>query len=113
MKPWALVATCIAFAMPCHAWAQPVVPPGGTPTPEVTWETGVQPGFIRSVGFAEHTPDTPVRMRGIRPDLGPVYAWKGTRSEEHTSELQSLMRTSYAVFCLKKNPNHIKLHTPS
>src|SRR3546814_10860573 len=27
------------------------------------------------------------------------------RSEEHTSELQSLMRTSYAVFCLKKN-NH-------
>src|SRR3546814_5830538 len=28
------------------------------------------------------------------------------RSEEHTSELQSLMRTSYAVFCLKKNKNH-------
>src|SRR3546814_2698447 len=27
------------------------------------------------------------------------------RSEEHTSELQSLMRTSYAVFCLKKKPN--------
>src|SRR3546814_3351943 len=26
----------------------------------------------------------------------------GTRSEEHTSELQSLMRISYAVFCLKK-----------
>src|SRR3546814_9500094 len=30
------------------------------------------------------------------------------RSEEHTSELQSLMRTSYAVFCLKKkHPSHI------
>src|SRR3546814_6546259 len=29
------------------------------------------------------------------------------RSEEHTSELQSLMRTSYAVFCLKKK-NHTK-----
>src|SRR3546814_3621810 len=27
---------------------------------------------------------------------------RGTRSEEHTSELQSLMRISYAVFCLKK-----------
>src|SRR3546814_5643174 len=27
------------------------------------------------------------------------------RSEEHTSELQSLMRSSYAVFCLKKNTN--------
>src|SRR3546814_5200041 len=28
--------------------------------------------------------------------------WGGSRSEEHTSELQSLMRISYAVFCLKK-----------
>src|SRR3546814_2413208 len=32
------------------------------------------------------------------------------RSEEHTSELQSLMRISYAVFCLKKNKNYAKLH---
>src|SRR3546814_5054605 len=33
-------------------------------------------------------------------------AWRGTaRSEEHTSELQSLMRISYAVFCLKKITN--------
>src|SRR3546814_5606775 len=32
-----------------------------------------------------------------------------TRSEEHTSELQSLMRISYAVFCLKKNTS---LHSP-
>src|SRR3546814_9213619 len=30
------------------------------------------------------------------------YADSGRRSEEHTSELQSLMRISYAVFCLKK-----------
>src|SRR3546814_3187718 len=33
------------------------------------------------------------------------FAWRGAalvRSEEHTSELQSLMRISYAVFCLKK-----------
>src|SRR3546814_6502153 len=30
----------------------------------------------------------------------------GGRSEEHTSELQSLMRSSYAVFCLKKKNNH-------
>src|SRR3546814_2086467 len=32
------------------------------------------------------------------------------RSEEHTSELQSLMRISYAVFCLKKKKNHSKTH---
>src|SRR3546814_4750184 len=31
--------------------------------------------------------------------------YKGRRSEEHTSELQSLMRISYAVFCLKNNSN--------
>src|SRR3546814_4145842 len=35
---------------------------------------------------------------------GPV------RSEEHTSELQSLMRTSYAVFCLKKQTQHTNAH---
>src|SRR3546814_10552382 len=39
------------------------------------------------------------------------------RSEEHTSELQSLMRISYAVFCLKKKKNnksqHLKHHTSS
>src|SRR3546814_9204332 len=33
------------------------------------------------------------------------------RSEEHTSELQSLMRISYAVFCLKKKKTHTKIHT--
>src|SRR3546814_1982183 len=31
------------------------------------------------------------------------------RSEEHTSELQSLMRISYAVFCLKKKTQHVQL----
>src|SRR3546814_1529838 len=39
---------------------------------------------------------TPVRRWDVGPDLAP------RRSEEHTSELQSLMRISYAVFCLKK-----------
>src|SRR3546814_2040449 len=37
-----------------------------------------------------------------------VLASNGSRSEEHTSELQSLMRISYAVFCLKKNTQHNK-----
>src|SRR3546814_9439632 len=35
---------------------------------------------------------------------------EATRSEEHTSELQSLMRISYAVFCLKKKTNTHKNH---
>src|SRR3546814_10594862 len=37
-------------------------------------------------------------QRALLPALPP----EGRRSEEHTSELQSLMRISYAVFCLKK-----------
>src|SRR3546814_8221670 len=32
--------------------------------------------------------------------------WTASRSEEHTSELQSLMRISYAVFCLKKKKHN-------
>src|SRR3546814_4135421 len=47
------------------------------------------------------------------PDLPPIsaaisQALQKTRSEEHTSELQSLMRISYAVFCLKQK----KYYTP-
>src|SRR3546814_4566941 len=46
----------------------------------------------------------------------PTFLWHGTadRSEEHTSELQSLMRISYAVFCLKKknyNIPYTRLHS--
>src|SRR3546814_10090089 len=56
--------------------------------------------------------DTLLRVRTATFDnlfeaLG-VFAADGRRSEEHTSELQSLMRISYAVFCLKKkNKQHI------
>src|SRR3546814_2807694 len=45
----------------------------------------------------------PADIDFLRGDPERRYRSKGTqRSEEHTSELQSLMRTSYAVFCLKK-----------
>src|SRR3546814_2062720 len=36
-------------------------------------------------------------------------AWLNARSEEHTSELQSLMRISYAVFCLKKKKRKLTI----
>src|SRR3546814_9817592 len=39
---------------------------------------------------------------GSRPDGSRTRAFHHGRPEEHTSELQSLMRLSYAVFCLKK-----------
>src|SRR3546814_8611721 len=39
----------------------------------------------------------------LQPGAGELHRVAVLRSEEHTSELQSLMRISYAVFCLKKN----------
>src|SRR3546814_879262 len=53
--------------------------------------------------------------REVKPlavtDYRPRPAFAGLRSEEHTSELQSLMRISYAVFCLKKKKNTNTQHT--
>src|SRR3546814_5195656 len=43
--------------------------------------------------------------------LGQRHAAHRPRSEEHTSELQSLMRISYAVFCLKKNTQYTTLQS--
>src|SRR3546814_4179243 len=42
---------------------------------------------------------------GFAVGYGPANTMGNNRSEEHTSELQSLMRISYAVFCLKKKKN--------
>src|SRR3546814_6762218 len=66
-------------------------------------------------GMAESTssPAFPPFFRphtGVRfVNFGPIFS---LRSEEHTSELQSLMSISYAVFCLKKqNTQHNKPNT--
>src|SRR3546814_1178811 len=45
--------------------------------------------------------------RALQLLVDDVLDISAIRSEEHTSELQSLMRISYAVFCLKKNKNRI------
>src|SRR3546814_1789008 len=49
------------------------------------------------------------------PTTGPATSWPlgelPLRSEEHTSELQSLMRISYAVFCSKKKKPHKQTHS--
>src|SRR3546814_2295987 len=68
--------------------------------------------------FRSTVPDQPARRshRDHRPDpdapgpgpgsVGDRVPRRGQRSEEHTSELQSLMRISYAVFCLKKKKKY-------
>src|SRR3546814_7131724 len=50
-----------------------------------------------ALGLGDERMDRLVGVEETHPGRG------GDRSEEHTSELQSLMRISYAVFCLKKN----------
>src|SRR3546814_6049501 len=55
-----------------------------------------RPGDVRFLSPPTLQPESPHSLS--RHDLG---GWP-SRSEEHTSELQSLMRISYAVFCLKK-----------
>src|SRR3546814_3487110 len=60
-----------------------------------------------------------VKLRPSRANLsraaggmgeGAALAAPDLRSEEHTSELQSLMRISYAVFCLKKKKNKKRIY---
>src|SRR3546814_9028029 len=64
---------------------------------------------VRQSGF---TPISAQRLayssKNCRDDM---FAVCRSRSEEHTSELQSLMRISYAVFCLKKKNTDITQHT--
>src|SRR3546814_7558807 len=59
--------------------------------------------FFSTAAFCTEKP-----MLGIRNchSSGRVGYLATSRSEEHTSELQSLMRISYAVFCLKKKKQH-------
>src|SRR3546814_10887499 len=61
--------------------------------------------FMRTGMVSSLVPILSARTRIALCDI-PSLSWKltaePTRSEEHTSELQSLMRISYAVFCLKK-----------
>src|SRR3546814_2303472 len=61
------------------------------------WTSRARPSFLY-VMYALLLWSVPMGLiAAARPDM---------RSEEHTSELQSLMRSSYAVFCLKKKKSH-------
>src|SRR3546814_2907824 len=69
--------------------------------------------------YPEERPLRRVKVDGFWIDETPVtnaafaefVAATGYRSEEHTSELQSLMRNSYSVFCLTKKNKHTQQFT--
>src|SRR3546814_4254534 len=56
--------------------------------------------FVRTMMGHRHLQGADEVFEDVAPALFKLHQFE--RSEEHTSELQSLMRTSYAVFCLKK-----------
>src|SRR3546814_4719602 len=59
----------------------------------------------------EHLREPDFQRLAIDPAVVEARAARLRRSEEHTSELQSLTRISYAVFCLKKKKHHLNLQT--
>src|SRR3546814_6569084 len=69
---------------------------GFVPKLEPEGKTAFRHGEIRNIG------KMPSQRIGKRQPARGVDAVRFSRSEEHTSELQSLMRISYAVFCLQK-----------
>src|SRR3546814_7682090 len=77
--------------------------PGAPVTIRVMGEDQPLSGHVegRSAGIDDRERTT--AAGSLLANVNPTFSW--VRSEEHTSELQSLMRISYAVFCLKKKKN--------
>src|SRR3546814_3313302 len=77
-------------------------------TPGSYWHSTLRPASSVANG---RWPTGRTRSHGRRTGTDSSSAPAATRSEEHTSELQSLMRISYAVFCLKKKKKiHENIH---
>src|SRR3546814_1891515 len=83
----------------CDGWTRPA--PGATLPASAS-----RGGFKGAAGGGtDRQGSAGGRRRHGRAGAGGGPGEGGARSEEHTSELQSLMRISYAVFCLKKKKN--------
>src|SRR3546814_9838289 len=87
----------------------------GTNVRAICARAGVSPGLLRHYfGGIDDLVAATYQATSDRMDAIFADAVDGAgppRSEEHTSELQSLMRISYAVFCLKKKKNKTSKHT--
>src|SRR3546814_9937101 len=91
--PEPAAAPPVRFALPRLQRSHPSGPPQVRRKPTLDSR---EPSSVRSVPACDYI------ARASSPD-GQIQGYVfGSRSEEHTSELQSLMRISYAVFCLKK-----------
>src|SRR3546814_10611165 len=96
-----------AFALPILR--EGVCRMGRAKAKPITRETSTPRGARREAGLHSlYEPGASVRVV-VEVEIGLDQF--GFRSEEHTSELQSLMRHSYAVFCLKKKQNTSSIQT--
>src|SRR3546814_1295565 len=93
----------------CHAerGAGHRTPPRAISSLCVSWHFGMGARQLSRIGgppnlLRKSAPPPPANAAASRSLTAGAGAHAGCRSEEHTSELQSLMRISYAVFCLKK-----------
>src|SRR3546814_2761670 len=82
-------------------------PPRSTRTDTLFPYTTLFRSSIRSMS-SSRTSIANLRTPSISAVLTPGPSLEPSRSEEHTSELQSLMRISYAVFCLKKKKHNLQ-----
>src|SRR3546814_8844519 len=95
-----LLEAAVADGLPLHGQILPR-PAGAMFGPDLTFHPFVLNPSYRPIADLP----LPEKVRAMRdPELRRRIISEA-RSEEHTSELQSLMRISYAVFCLKKNIN--------
>src|SRR3546814_5673259 len=99
------IACCLAMSPICSSsgptWTHSAVAKAKQPPiAQIHWRTAwrIVPSRFPPVGLFDRVADP--------DDLAAIAEIEGLRLEEHTSELQSLMRISYAVFCLKKKKHY-------
>src|SRR3546814_3907413 len=96
-RPFALVLAMTAVLTPLSAKAQHTQ----------HGSTGAVSGSLNEPPATRAYRAANAKMHG---DMDVAFTGDADRSEEHTSELQSLMRISYAVFCLKNKKQQIHQH---
>src|SRR3546814_7172941 len=76
-------------------------------TPQMMFKRQIKPPSCIHASTDADRAASAANIRTCDSSAPQISIWNRGRSEEHTSELQSLMRISYAVFCLKKKKNTI------
>src|SRR3546814_7832281 len=99
-SPPSVIASLWNRSIPASSVARNAVPTHAPRAPSIIAAATPRPSEIPPAPITGTRSPTASTTCGISEKV-PI----GERSEEHTSELQSLMRISYAVFCLKKKKN--------